>query len=126
MTMSQCLKRVVWLLAKHAQQPHAIKSSFVSTQAATFAPHSIERMLHVAAFAVSGYSGTNNRTLKPFNPLLGETFEFQYPEQGWRGIAEKVCMASHHIENKNAQLLTCLARHCCCFVIACCNYIGSS
>ncbi|DBA86398.1 TPA: hypothetical protein ACH3X2_005620 [Trebouxia sp. C0005] len=62
-------------------------------KAATFAPQSIERMLHVAAFAVSGYSGTNNRTLKPFNPLLGETFEFQYPEQGWRGIAEKVV---HH------------------------------
>ena len=47
-------------------------------------------MMHVAAFAVSSYSGTNNRTLKPFNPLLGETFEFQYPEEGWRGIAEKV------------------------------------
>lgn len=47
-------------------------------------------MIHVAAFAVSAYSGTNNRTLKPFNPLLGETFEFQYPEEGWRGIAEKV------------------------------------
>ena len=57
-------------------------------------------MLHVAAFAVSGYSGTNNRTLKPFNPLLGETFEFQYPEQGWRGIAEKVCMASRHIKEQ--------------------------
>lgn len=59
-------------------------------QAATFPPQSIERMMHVAAFAVSSYSGTNNRTLKPFNPLLGETFEFQYPEEGWRGIAEKV------------------------------------
>lgn len=62
----------------------------VGVQAATFPPQSIERMLHVAAFAVSSYSGTNNRTLKPFNPLLGETFEFQYPEEGWRGIAEKV------------------------------------
>ncbi len=69
-------------------------------QAATFAPQSIERMLHVAAFAVSGYSGTNNRTLKPFNPLLGETFEFQYPEQGWRGIAEKVWMTTHHIREQ--------------------------
>lgn len=59
-------------------------------QAATFPPQSIERMMHVAAFAVSAYSGTNNRTLKPFNPLLGETFEFQYPEEGWRGIVEKV------------------------------------
>lgn len=54
---------------------------------------SIERMLYVAAFAVSSYSGTNNRYLKPFNPLLGETFEFEYPEQNWRGMAEKVV---HH------------------------------
>ena len=51
--------------------------------------------MHVAAFAVSAYSGTNNRTLKPFNPLLGETFEFQYPEEGWRGVVEKVpCLAA--------------------------------
>ena len=46
-------------------------------------------MLYITAFAISSYSGTNNRYLKPFNPLLGETFEFEYPEQGWRGIAEK-------------------------------------
>lgn len=59
-------------------------------QAATKPPQSIERMLYVAAFAVSSYSGTNNRYLKPFNPLLGETFEFEYPEQNWRGLAEKV------------------------------------
>ena len=51
-------------------------------------------MLYVAAFAVSSYSGTNNRFLKPFNPLLGETFEFEYPEQGWRGLAEKVLPTS--------------------------------
>ncbi len=49
-------------------------------------------MLYVAAFAVSSYSGTNNRYLKPFNPLLGETFEFEYPEQNWRGLAEKVLL----------------------------------
>ena len=46
-------------------------------------------MLYITALAISSYSGTNNRYLKPFNPLLGETFEFEYPEQGWRGIAEK-------------------------------------
>ena len=63
-------------------------------QAAVKPPQSIERMLHVAAFAVSSYSGTNNRFLKPFNPLLGETFEFEYPEQRWRGLAEKVLCLS--------------------------------
>ena len=62
-------------------------------QAAAKPPQSIERMLYVAAFAVSSYSGTNNRFLKPFNPLLGETFEFEYPEQKWRGLAEKVLAA---------------------------------
>ena len=66
-------------------------------QAATKPPKSIERMLYVAAFAVSSYSGTNNRFLKPFNPLLGETFEFEYPEQNWRGLAEKVRLARHCI-----------------------------
>lgn len=66
-------------------------------QAATKPPQSIERMLYVAAFAVSSYSGTNNRFLKPFNPLLGETFDFEYPEQNWRGLAEKVWLARHCI-----------------------------
>lgn len=51
-------------------------------------------MMQITAFAVSSYSGTNNRMMKPFNPLLGETFEFQYPEQNWRGIVEKVCPAA--------------------------------
>lgn len=67
----------------------------IRVQAATYPAHSIERMIQVAAFAVSSYSGTNNRMMKPFNPLLGETFEFQYPEQNWRGIAEKVCSFAH-------------------------------
>lgn len=71
-------------------QPGSDSNTTAPMQAATFPPQSIERMMHVAAFAVSAYSGTNNRTLKPFNPLLGETFEFQYPEEGWRGIVEKV------------------------------------
>ena len=51
---------------------------------------SVERMLQVAAFAVSGYSGTARRTNKPFNPLLGETFEYVCPEQGMRCLIEKV------------------------------------
>ena len=47
-------------------------------------------MLKVAAFAVSAYAGTGGRLSKPFNPLLGETYEFVCPEQGFRFIAEKV------------------------------------
>ncbi|KAI9006980.1 Oxysterol-binding protein-domain-containing protein [Hyaloraphidium curvatum] len=53
-----------------------------------------ERTVLVAAFAVSGYAGTVHRAgRKPFNPLLGETYELARPEAGWRFLAEKV---SHH------------------------------
>lgn len=59
-------------------------------QASACPAQSIDRLMYVAAFAVSGYSATAQRTQKPFNPLLGETFEFIYPEKGYRAIAEKV------------------------------------
>ncbi|GEQ66544.1 hypothetical protein JCM33374_g207 [Metschnikowia sp. JCM 33374] len=51
------------------------------------------RMVYVAAFAASEYSSTINRIAKPFNPLLGETFEYCRKDQGFRMISEQV---SHH------------------------------
>mmetsp|Transcript_16960 Transcript_16960/g.16822 ORF Transcript_16960/g.16822 Transcript_16960/m.16822 type:complete len:138 (+) Transcript_16960:411-824(+) len=45
----------------------------------------------IACFAVSPYATTLGRTMKPFNPLLGETFELQ--RDGFRLITEQV---SHH------------------------------
>jgi hypothetical protein len=36
----------------------------------------IMRMQYVAAFAVSSISSNIDRLSKPFNPLLGETYEF--------------------------------------------------
>ncbi|KAL5230142.1 hypothetical protein ABZP36_028918 [Zizania latifolia] len=51
------------------------------------------RILKVAAFAVSGYASSVARPCKPFNPLLGETYEADFPERGVRFFAEKV---SHH------------------------------
>ncbi|XP_057683887.1 oxysterol-binding protein-related protein 2-like [Corythoichthys intestinalis] len=54
---------------------------------------SVERMQAVAAFAVSAVASQWERTGKPFNPLLGETFELTREEQGFRLIAEQV---SHH------------------------------
>lgn len=48
------------------------------------------RILNVAAFAVSGYSSTEGRQCKPFNPLLGETYEADYPDKGLRFFSEKV------------------------------------
>lgn len=57
------------------------------------AGNSIMRILKVAAFAVSGYASSEGRHCKPFNPLLGETYEADYPEKGIRFFSEKV---SHH------------------------------
>ncbi|WEW59887.1 hypothetical protein PRK78_005368 [Emydomyces testavorans] len=54
---------------------------------------SLERMLYVAAFAASEYASTIGRVAKPFNPLLGETFEYVRPDKGFRFFVEQV---SHH------------------------------
>lgn len=51
------------------------------------------RILNIAAFAVSGYASTEGRQCKPFNPLLGETYEADYPDKGLHFFSEKV---SHH------------------------------
>ncbi|XP_033266686.1 oxysterol-binding protein-related protein 7 isoform X2 [Orcinus orca] len=53
-----------------------------------------ERMVYIAAFAVSAYSSTYYRAgCKPFNPVLGETYECERPDRGFRFISEQV---SHH------------------------------
>ncbi|XP_037627150.1 oxysterol-binding protein-related protein 1 isoform X2 [Sebastes umbrosus] len=54
---------------------------------------SIERMKSVAAFAVSAVASQWERTGKPFNPLLGETYELIRDDLGFRLISEQV---SHH------------------------------
>lgn len=55
---------------------------------------SCEQMAYVAAFTISVYSTTADRAAKPFNPLLGETYECDRTDDlGWRAIAEQV---SHH------------------------------
>lgn len=52
------------------------------------------RIILVSAFAISGYACTLLRNgRKPFNPMLGETFEYFDSKNGWRYISEKV---SHH------------------------------
>lgn len=44
---------------------------------------SLDRLVYVAAFAVSGYATSQWRAArKPFNPLHGETFEYVCPEKG--------------------------------------------
>ncbi|KAL8179608.1 UNVERIFIED_CONTAM: Oxysterol-binding protein- protein 2 [Gekko kuhli] len=53
----------------------------------------LERMQTVAAFAVSAVASQWERTGKPFNPLLGETYELVREDLGFRFISEQV---SHH------------------------------
>jgi hypothetical protein len=55
---------------------------------------SMDRLIYVTAFAISGYASSQYRIgRKPFNPLLSETYECIRPDKGFRFIAEKV---SHH------------------------------
>uniref|UniRef100_A0A674DYD2 Oxysterol-binding protein n=1 Tax=Salmo trutta TaxID=8032 RepID=A0A674DYD2_SALTR len=60
---------------------------------ANAASDSVERMKCVAAFAVSAVASQWERTGKPFNPLLGETYELVREDLGFRLISEQV---SHH------------------------------
>lgn len=53
----------------------------------------IMRMQYVAAFAVSSISNNIDRLSKPFNPLLGETYEFVRDDLPFRYMSEQV---SHH------------------------------
>jgi len=50
------------------------------------------RMLYVTTFAVTCFAGTD-RKVKPFNPLLGETFEYIDESIGFKFHSEQV---SHH------------------------------
>ncbi|ODQ68312.1 hypothetical protein NADFUDRAFT_44915 [Nadsonia fulvescens var. elongata DSM 6958] len=54
---------------------------------------SLERLAYVGAFAASEYASTIDRIAKPFNPLLGETYEYARPDKGFRFFIEQV---SHH------------------------------
>ncbi|KAI5618254.1 oxysterol-binding protein-related protein 3 isoform X1, partial [Silurus asotus] len=65
-----------------------------------------ERMVYIATFAVSGYASSYYRAGgKPFNPVLGETYECDRPDKGFRFIAEQVShhppISACHSESKN-------------------------
>ncbi|XP_055359502.1 oxysterol-binding protein-related protein 3 isoform X4 [Betta splendens] len=67
-------------------------SELLDRAAATQDP--FERMVYIATFVVSGYASSYYRTGgKPFNPVLGETYECDRPDKGFRFVAEQV---SHH------------------------------
>ncbi|XP_021109765.1 oxysterol-binding protein-related protein 3 isoform X4 [Heterocephalus glaber] len=57
-------------------------------------PNPLERMVYVAAFAISAYASSYYRAgSKPFNPVLGETYECFREDKGFQFFAEQV---SHH------------------------------
>ncbi|XP_019949064.1 oxysterol-binding protein-related protein 3 isoform X4 [Paralichthys olivaceus] len=65
-----------------------------------------ERMVYIATFVVSGYASSYYRTGgKPFNPVLGETYECDRPDKGFRFVAEQVShhppISACHAESKN-------------------------
>ena len=78
------------LLQKVAEQ---MEYSSLLDEAAKESSSSLERLLHIAAFAVSSSSAmrVKERGLrKPFNPMLGETFELVREDRGFRLMAEKI------------------------------------
>uniref|UniRef100_A0A8C9YEF6 Oxysterol-binding protein n=1 Tax=Sander lucioperca TaxID=283035 RepID=A0A8C9YEF6_SANLU len=67
-------------------------SELLDTANQTHDPY--QRMVYVATFAISAYASTYHRAgSKPFNPVLGETYECDRPDKSFKFIAEQV---SHH------------------------------
>jgi len=64
----------------------------------------LDRMAYVAVFTATGYAGTE-RYGKPFNPVLGETFEFLDERVGYRFFSEQIShhppIAACHASNEN-------------------------
>ena len=78
------------LLQKAAEQ---LEYSALLDEAARVPKSRPERLLYVTAFAISSLSAirVKERAIrKPFNPMLGETFELVREDRGYRFIAEKV------------------------------------
>ena len=71
----------------------ALDYSTLLDDAADNARSSIERLIYVTAFAISNFSSirVKERAIrKPFNPMLGETFELVREDRGMRFLAEKI------------------------------------
>lgn len=85
------------------RQAEELESAALLTTAASISSHNhppqhlpVIRLLHVTTFALSALASSRARERairKPFNPMLGETYELTYPSLGFRFLAEKI---SHH------------------------------
>ncbi|KAL8649572.1 MAG: hypothetical protein Q9226_005525, partial [Calogaya cf. arnoldii] len=68
-------------------------SHLLDSAATSSSQSSTHRLLYITAFAIStlSYSRAKERAIrKPFNPILGETFELVREDRGFRFVAEKV------------------------------------
>ena len=83
-TLNEPLSTLQWLCEELEY------SDLVDKAVSSFTP--LERMSWITAFAISAYGSTRARH-KPFNPLLGETYECVREDKGFRYISEQV---SHH------------------------------
>jgi len=70
-------------VAEDLEYRHLLDEALAATNPA-------ERVVLIAAFIASGYSATLTHESKPFNPLLGETFEWQSGDQSCRFFCEQV------------------------------------
>lgn len=78
------------LLQRQAEQ---MEYSELLDAAVSASPETGERLLYITAFALSSLSNSRlkERAIrKPFNPMLGETYELVREDKGFRFLAEKV------------------------------------
>ena len=78
------------LLQRAAEQ---LEYSGLLDNAASPTSTTVERLLYVSAFAISSLSANRVKeraVRKPFNPMLGETYELVREDRGFRFLAEKV------------------------------------
>lgn len=60
--------------------------------------------VYIAAFAISGYStATFRNRYKPFNPVLGETYECLKEDRGFRFISEQVTQTNMKVSGLHPQ-----------------------
>ena len=75
--------------------------------------NSLERLMYVAAFAISMLSPSRAKERairKPFNPMLGETYELVREDRGFRFLAEKVSHRPVRMATQTESALWCLTQ----------------
>ena len=96
------LNEPINLLQRLAEE---LEYSELLDKAAGMSGDPVEQLIYISAFAVSGYASSIHRSeRKPYNPVLGETFEYIRPDRGFRFISEKVShqpvIVACHAESK--------------------------